>query len=222
MIRQYIGLLGQGKTLMMVKDAWEYVLGHGKNYNIVSNQPIMVRNWRGKDVVNIEPTTGQALIDSFFHDINTLYLIDEAQLVFPAYKLTAITEDLQARWAYFRKYGCALLYTSQGYNHSHKRLRDLTNEVCQVKKKIRWHPIRHIASYYDPDFFAESKRSLNEEQNNEYLLYRKYVWWFQLGTVYKAYDTLWVSTTTISGDGIHIQLKQPKDIGVKPSLYQRI
>lgn len=219
MIRQYIGLLGQGKTLMMVHDAWPYIIRSARDprIKIISNQPISIRGINGKDILNIPPTSGQALIDSFFYDYNTLFMLDEAQLIFPSYEKNAITEDLQARFAYVRKYGNAILYTSQGYNHSHKRLRDLTNEVCKVKK-IRFGLWKHIAKYYDPERFDASK-ALTLDQEEQYIIYRKYIWFWSLGKLYKAYDTFFVSTTTISGDGIKIEFKQPKDLGVIGNLF---
>ena len=218
MIRQYIGRLGYGKTLMMIADAWRFILGHGKEYNIVSNQPIFIKLHGGRSIT-IPPLSGQALIDAFMQDVNTLFLIDEAQLVFPAYKLTSISENLQARWAYMRKYGNSMLYTCQGYNHAHKRLRDLTNEVCKMEHlKIPW-LYRFIGTYYEPERFDESK-ALTEEQEEKFIIYRRHVWFWQVKARYEAYDTLFVSTTTIAGDGITIALKQPRELGVKNDLYR--
>jgi len=224
MIRMYIGLLGQGKTLMMIRDAWPYIIASAKPnspYKIVSNQPIRVNDPLGHTIVAIPPTSGQALIDSFYNDFNTLFLLDEAQLIFPAYKMSSITEDLQARFAYTRKYGCTILYTCQGYNHAHKRLRDLTNEICRVKKLPHWWIWRHVATYFDPERFDASK-VMTPEQEAKFIIYQKYAFFWELGKIYRAYDTFYVSTTTIAGDGITIDFKQPATLGVIQSLYDRI
>jgi len=224
MIRMYNGLLGQGKTLMMVRDAFPFILASAKKdspYRIVSNQPIRINNELGKTIVAIPPTSGKDLIRSFFYDVNTLYLLDEAQLIFPSYKLTAISEDLQARFAYTRKYGNSILYTCQGWNHSHKRLRDLTNEVCRVKKLPHWWLWRHVATYFNPDRF-ELSGPMSHELEETFILYKKYIFFWELGRIYRAYDTFYVSTTTISGDGITIDFQQPMDLGVITNLYERI
>lgn len=219
MIRQYIGRLGEGKTLCMIYDAWPFLTDTTGKYKIVTNQPIKVPTKKG--VKEYKPTEREALIDSFFNDVNTLYLLDEAHLIFPSYQKESITIDLQARLSYMRKYGNAILYTSQGYNHVHKRLRDITNEVVKVKKTPFAPFWRHTATYFDPEGvnLSELKDNVYSQQ---YVLFTRFIWRWYIGRTQKAYDTLYTSTTTITGEDFTRQFVQPSEAGVRPGLYATI
>jgi hypothetical protein len=210
MIRQYIGLLGKGKTLNMLMDAYPFLLR--EDIKIVSNQPIRV--FKGKNQVrDIKSTTGDKLKEAFLYGFNTLYLIDEANIVFPNYNAQSLSESLRAKFAYTRKYGNAILYTSQSFSHTHKRLRDLTNEVCKMQRYYNW-LIPHQAVYYDPDFF-ELKGIPSPEQTKPFIVRHKYIWRWQVNKIFNSFDTTHVSIDTISGSGIDVHFEDPQKLGVK-------
>lgn len=214
MIRQYIGRLGQGKTTMMIYDAWNYLTDRKKRYNIITNQPIIIG--KGKNQIFYPPTEREALVKHFMNDYNTLFLIDEIHLMFPSYDRKYLTPDLQARLSYMRKYGNALLYTSQGYNHVHKRIRDITNEVAKVKKtkmSLLW---KHIATYYDPE--GLNMGGIIDPYDDKYVIFRRYAWRHKIQTIYNSFST----TYTTTSDKLEGEFIQPEKLGVKLGMYNGI
>lgn len=214
MIRQYIGRLGQGKTTMMIYDAWPFLTAKPGRYKIVSNQPIIIGT--GKNQIRFPALEQEELIHAFMNDFNTLFLLDEIHLVFPSYDNNVMTSDLQARLSYMRKYGNALLYTSQGYNHVHKRIRDITNEVAKVRKtkfSLLW---RHVATYYDPEGMNMS--GIIDPYDDKYVIFRRHAWARTVKKTYNAFDT----TYATKSDKLEGEFIQPRKLGVKLGLYNRI
>lgn len=213
MLRQYYGRLGQGKTTMMLYDAWPFLIQPDK-YNIVTNQPILI-NYKGKRF-EYPPVEREELIEKILNSFNTLFLIDEIHLVFPSDQMK-LDGDLKARLSYLRKYGNALLYTSQGYNHVHKRIRDLTNEICKVKR-TKLNPFwGHVGVYYDPEMFDASIRA-KEDDLEKMVLYRRYAWRWTIKKIYKSFETTYTTTST----NMKGEFKQPRELGVKLGLYNHI
>lgn len=217
MIRMYEGRLRQGKSLMMIHDALPYIYKYPEK--IITNQPLYIHK-RGKHVKTIEPVTGEQLKHEFYYGVEKLFLLDEANVLFPSYKLTALTETEAAVLAYKGKYGCAILYTSQSFVHTHKRLRDITDEICKVTK-LKNPFIKHRAVYYDPAFY-DVKRQLTDEQERAFIIKKKDLWFNQVNEPRKSYDTQWVSMTSIIGQGVAINLKQPKELGAREGLYRNL
>lgn len=216
MIRQYFGRLGQGKTTMMIYDAWPYLSDTTGRYRIVTNQPIRITT--PKRVFEYKPVERDELIYSFMHDINTLYLLDEIHLLFPSLDKQALSVDVQTRLSYMRKYGNALLYTSQGYNHVNKRIRDLTNEICQVRK-TKMNPFwAHVATYYDPEYFDANRIKQQDEKIEKFVIYRRYAWRWTIKSIYRSFETTYTTQT----DKMTMEFVQPKDLGVKLDLYNKI
>lgn len=214
MIRQYYGRLGEGKTTMMLYDAWSF-LAEPKKYSIVTNQPIRI-NLHGK-VIEYPPLEQEELIEAFMTKVNTLFLLDEIHLIFPSKDKNVISDDLAGRLSYMRKYGNALLYTSQGYNHVHKRIRDLTNEICKVKR-TKLNPFwAHVGTYYDPEIFDASLKT-NEEQLEKMVIYRRYAWRWTINKIYKSFET----TYTTKSNKFTREFINPKDLGVKLGLYNSL
>lgn len=214
MIRQYIGRLGEGKTTMMIYDAWKYLTDNRGIYKIVTNQPIRIK--LAKRIITYKPTEREELVERFMEDYNTLFLLDEIHLMFPSYDRSYLTEDLQARLSYMRKYGNALLYTSQGYNHVHKRIRDITNEVAKVRRTkfgLFW---KHIATYYDPE--GLNLGGIIDPYDDKYVIMRRYAWRHKISNIYKSFDTTYTTVT----DKMHGEFIQPSKLGVKLGLYKYI
>lgn len=214
MIRQYIGRLGEGKTTMMIYDAWDYLINARGKYRIITNQPIIIN--KGKKVISYKPTEREELVQRFMNDYNTLFLLDEIHLLFPSYDRQYLTPDLQARLSYMRKYGNALLYTSQGYNHVHKRIRDITNEVAKVRRTKMGLFWKHIATYYDPE--GLNMGGIIDPYDDKYVIQRRYAWRWRIREIYNSFDTTYATTS----DKMEGEFKQPTKLGVKLGLYNRI
>lgn len=214
MIRQYIGRLGEGKTTMMIYDAWNYLTDRRAKYKIITNQPIKIK--QGKNCITYPPTERDELVKHFMEDFNTLFLLDEIHLIFPSYDRKYLTSDLQARLSYMRKYGNALLYTSQGYNHVHKRIRDITNEVAKVRRTKFGMFWKHIATYYDPE--GLNMGGIIDPYDDKYVIFRRYAWRWKIKDIYNSFDTTYATTTDkMEGDFI-----QPSKLGVKLGLYKHV
>ena len=214
MIRQYIGRLGQGKTTMMIYDAWPFLTDRRRRYKIITNQPIHIQV--GKQIWDYPATEREELVVRFMNDFNTLFLIDEIHLVFPSYDNKVLSPDLQARLSYMRKYGNALLYTSQGYNHVHKRIRDITNEVAKVRKtKFSWF-WKHLATYYDPE--GMNMGGIIDPYDDKFVIFRRYAWRWKIDKIYRSFDTKYTTVT----DRMEGNFIQPEKLGVKLDLFNAL
>jgi len=214
-IRQYIGRLGQGKTTMMIYDAWQYLTAREGKYKIITNQPIHIK--LGRRDIYYPPTEREELITHFMNDYNTLFLIDEIHLVFPSYDKNTLSPDLQARLSYVRKYGNAILYTSQGYNHVHKRIRDITNEVAKVKKTKMGFFWKHVATYYDPEGMNMATANI-DPYDDKYVLFRRYGWKWTIQKIYNSFNTTYATVS----DKMTGEFIQPEKLGVKLGLYNAL
>jgi len=187
MIRAYIGLLGAGKTLAMVNDAADIMIK--KKKRVISNVPIKFRNWR-KDY-EAEFYQGQEFQDQILKAKNTLVLIDEASLVFPSYFWNKIPGEFLMKFAQSRKYAVDIFYTSQGFNHSVKRLRDITNEVVRCeKRKVLGLEVFSIITY-NPEYF-EQKIIPSVEIEKRYIIKRRIISPSHAKWLFKIYDTLFI------------------------------
>lgn len=215
MIRQYYGAQRQGKTTMMIYDAWDFLVNKNNRYKIVTNNPIRIK--QGKIERYYPPTNRDEILKLFLTAFNTLFLVDEAHILWPNDKYTTekFTEDMQNRMANFSKYGNALLMTSQGYNHINKRIRDNTIEVAYCRK-TNVNPFwRHVATYYDPRMLDINGLKENE-LNEKFVQYRRYAYRWKLKKIYSAFSTIYVPDNT-GGNFV-----QPKDLGVIDGLYKGI
>lgn len=200
---------------MMIYDAWPFLTDRKKRYRIITNQPITIK--MGKRTINYPPTERDDLVKSFMTDYNTLYLLDEIHLLFPSYDRSYLTSDLQARISYMRKYGNALLYTSQGYNHVHKRIRDVTNEVAKVRKTKFGMFWKHIATYYDPEGMNMAS-GIIDPYDDKYVIFRRYAWRWRIQKIYDSFSTTYTTQT----DKMEGEFIQPEKLGVKLGLYNGI
>jgi len=153
MIKGYIGLLGMGKTLNAVGDLME-IMKDGRR--VISNTPIDFSH-KGKEHHAEFINDGLMFQQKLLTEENATFFIDEASIFFPSQFWNKLSGSYIMKFAQARKYGVDIYYTSQGYNHTIKRIRDLTNIVT---KCTAWKiPILNIpifnATEYDPEFFAQ-------------------------------------------------------------------
>jgi len=185
MIRAYIGLLGEGKNFSMVADAIDQIK---KGRRVISNFPINFRYWK-KSYSSIYKA-GKDFEDSFLSEENALFLIDEAPIVLPNYYWNKLPGEFLLKFAQSRKYGLDIFYTSQGFTHTVKRLRDITNEVvrCERRKVLGMQMFSNIV--YNPDYF-EGRIMPSIEIEKRFIIRRKIVNIFDTAWIFKAYDTFY-------------------------------
>jgi len=200
MIRGYIGLLGMGKTISMVNDSIDALR---KGQKVITNTPFAWRFERkfNKENPNYKVLNGKeyyvpTFIDNptqfkkaLFNETNCLICIDEASILLSSYDWQKMSLDFIMKFAQARKYGLDIFYTSQGFNHTVKRLRDLTNEVVACKKYMPFGFNFITNTTYDPDFFAQ-RVIANSTAENKYVLKRKTIYSGRLKKLYSAYDTM--------------------------------
>lgn len=184
MIRAYIGLLGMGKTLSMVNDGVELM---EKGKRVISNFPIKWK-YKGKEIESIS-LTGKDFENSFMLESDALFLIDEASIVLPNYYWNKLPGEFLLKFAQSRKYGLDIFFTSQGYNHTVKRLRDITNEVVRCEKRKVFGGDVFVNITYNPEYF-EQRIISSLDVEKRYILKRKFIFGGKIRKLYKAYDTM--------------------------------
>jgi hypothetical protein len=142
MITAFVGLPGEGKTLSMVRMACKALKD---NRNVVANFPVKDNLFGTGREALVLPDIGSAI----YQTENALICIDEASIVLPNHYWEKLPFDLLIRFAQVRKYGLDIMYTSQGYHHTVKRLRDLTNYVVRCTNHKWW----FTNQYIDPEFY---------------------------------------------------------------------
>jgi len=203
MIKSYIGLLGEGKTLSMIADAVEY-LKQGKK--VVTNTPFYYpTKGTKKDKENPNYKVGQDGKSGFFPEFepdgrkfmsllfassNCLFVVDEAAIVWSAYDWNKMGSQYIMKFAQARKYGLDIFFTTQGYSHVVRRVRDLTNFVVKCYKTEVFGQMTISNIYYDPEFFAQ--RIISSPQvEAKYIKKRKILLPWDVKKVYTYYDTFY-------------------------------
>jgi len=197
MIRGYIGRIGSGKTLNMVKDAIQY-LKAGKT--VYTNVPFHYTPSK-KDaetlfpiVLNSQAETEKTILTAQ----NCLICIDEAAIVFSSYFFKSMTIDYMMRFAQARKFNNDIFWASQGFKHVLKRIRDLTNEVVKCKTASIFGKKIHFSGCYEPEVF-EYNLWTNPQQLKNYQI-RPNIPDFSLPKYYPMFDTYHVIKYSAIGD----------------------
>lgn len=186
MIKAYVGLPGTGKTLNMVYDLMELIV---KGRRVISNTPIQ---FVSKKVTYQAEYVGRdhEFQQAIFRERNCVLAIDEASIFFPSSFWNQLKGEYIMKFAQTRKYNMDIFYTSQGYNHTLKRLRDLTNTV----NKCTRFRIPFTQTYVfdtlelDPEYF-ESKMILSDKMMEKFIISKRRLWPSQVRRVFKAYNT---------------------------------
>jgi len=187
MIKGYIGLLGMGKTLNMVYDLME-ILKQGRR--VISNTPIDFV-WKKSEYHAEFVNNGNEFQDKLLHEENCVFAIDEASIFFPNYFWNKLSGEYIMKFAQARKYRTDIYYTSQGYNHTIKRIRDLTNIVTKcttINLPFLRIPIFRAIDY-DPEFFAQRIISTPAVEKR-YILRTRTLYPSKYRPVFKAYQTM--------------------------------
>lgn len=131
MIAGYIGAVGAGKTLNMVYDLMEEMKwGH----RVVSNTPINFE-WRGRKYSAEFIRNSDDFKKAMFYEQNCILAIDEASVFLPNNYWNRIPPEMIAKFAQSRHFAMDMYYTSQGWGHTVKRLRDLTTDAFLCRRR---------------------------------------------------------------------------------------
>lgn len=137
MIKLYIGNLGAGKTLHMVKDLMEEMK---KGRTVISNTPIIFK-YKGKIFQSITISNADNFLKAVVNAWNCIIAIDELAVFFPAHMWSEMPAEVTYKLAQSRHMGVDLYGTTQGLSHTIKRLRDLTNLVVECSPRLFWLPM---------------------------------------------------------------------------------
>lgn len=197
MIIQFSGLPGEGKTAGMAYQACK-ALKQGRR--VLSNVPITDTIFGTKNTAEYTPDIGKAVESAS----NALICIDEASIVLPNYFWEKLPFDLLIRFAQVRKYGLDIYYTSQSWNHTVKRLRDLTNYAVKCTNHKFWFSYQ----YLDPEYFMNripSHYMKDYVKKTELIMYPKFP------KLFRSYNTMHIVEKSIMAQsGAGLTLPEPK------------
>jgi len=202
MIRAYVGLLGQGKTLSMINDALPHLYAGRK---VFTNTPFKLELIESLGLISkiMRKKAGHELLLPHFMEkgedfrralkteTDSLFLIDEASIVFSTYAADLLSGDYVMRFAQSRKFGNDIYYTTQSFTHTHKRLRDLSNEVvrCSYRRlPLLGALVGNVA--FNPERFLNPKMPSKFEK--DFILWKRWIFGEKLKFLYRCYDTSFV------------------------------
>jgi hypothetical protein len=189
-IRAYVGRMGEGKTLSLVKDAIGY-LNEGLNVftNIHFTNPPKPKTMFKKEQPSKQPIilNTKGLEEALLTEQHCLFAVDEGNIVFPAHYWKNLSPDYEMMFAQSRKIGCDIFYTSQLFTHTASRLRDLTQEILQTTKRGFFGHKFFINKCYDPERYRPDFFNPFQEQNA--LLWNRKIYWWEAEKLYKCYNT---------------------------------
>jgi len=211
MIRAYVGLMGEGKTLSMVNDALVRVRAGQK---VFSNVPFknLKQGFLDRDFHKQPHIVGtKELEELIISEDNALFCIDEANIVFPSYYWKKLSPEYLIRFCQTRKVKVDLFYTSQGFTHTVIRLRELTNEVVKCEHRRFFNQQFFLNTGYDPEKYDRDFST--EFQEKRAMIWQKRIYWGRAKYLFKCFDTYnIIDTSTVMGieKGIYTDQKKRK------------
>jgi hypothetical protein len=198
MIRAYVGLMGEGKTLSMVNDALARLRA---GQRVFSNVPFknIKTGWfdRNHKVQPIIVGTKE-LEELIISQENALFCIDEANIVFPSYYWKKLSPEYLIKFCQTRKVKVDLFYTSQGFTHTVIRLRELTNEVVKCEHRWFFGNQFFINTAYDPEKY--DRDFTTEFQETRAKIWSRRIYWGRAKQLFKCFDTYHIiDTSTVMG-----------------------
>ena len=186
MIKAYVGLPGTGKTLNMVYDLMQLMV---QGRRVISNTPIQFV-YKKKEYSAEYVGRDTEFQRKIFTERNCILAIDEASIFFPSAFWNQLRGEYIMKFAQTRKYQMDIFYTSQGYNHTLKRLRDLTNVVAKCTQiRLPFMPLMFKTTNFDPEFF-ETRFIGSEKLMQQYIISKRVLYPSQVRKVIKAYNTM--------------------------------
>jgi hypothetical protein len=198
MIRAYVGLMGEGKSLSMVNDALQRLRQGQKVYTNVPFKNLKYglfdKNYKLQPIV----VTTKQLEELIVTQDNALFCIDEANIVFPSYYWKRLNPEYLIRFCQTRKVKVDLFYTSQGFTHTIVRLRELTNEVVKCENRFIFGFQFFINTAYDPEKY--DRNFTTEFQEKRAIIWRKRIYTRRSKYLFKCFDTYHkIETSSIMG-----------------------
>lgn len=185
MIRAYIGLQGQGKTLSMINFAIKAI---NKGHRVVSNTPIFHTSKKGNKAIILQ---GNDFFEDFTTNFNTLYLLDEGGIVFGKYNWKKIPHHIRGHIIGLRKFGRYIIYGTPRFNDVSVQLREFTHQTVLCKKTgIPMFKFWNIQ--YHPQYFELSMESKPLGIEKQYIMKRKIISQLRAKYLYKKYDTKYI------------------------------
>jgi hypothetical protein len=207
MIRAYVGEFGSGKTANMV---WDLMTAMKKGRKVITNTPI--KFWHDpiigkKRLYEAECIAhGDQFLDALAYRENCIFAIDEAAVYLPNIYWSKMPPELIVKFAQQRKYRTDFYFTSQGFGHTVKRLRELTHIVllCRRKyifpfphlrfklfnKKIHLGPVMAFQTRaFNPAMF---QGAWTQKKYERFHYYTRNLYPSQIRRIFKAYDTEYV------------------------------
>jgi len=212
MIRAYVGLPGSGKTFSLIKEGIDLVRAGRKVYTNVPfrnfKRGLFDRNYKKQPKV----VTTKELEELILKEDDCTFLVDEGNIVFPAYYWKNLSPEFLIRLSQTRHHRLDLFYTSQGFTHVVARLRELTNEIVRVRSKFFFGKEFFIQTCYDPETYKPVY--INEFEERRARVWQKRVYWGEAKMLFKAYDTFRdVQASSLMGVDYESTTKSSDDFG---------
>lgn len=202
MIKLYVGRKGSGKTLQMVKSAqWFFNRGYKvfSNFPVWGLVPVVPKNFRERVLYALfpkfKPTLAtyihteeleERLKATFEEKQPTLFLIDEAPVMYHSREWKSFDLDLIYAVNQSRKSNVHLFLSAQTYNGVDKQLRETADFVFMCEKRFI-KPLRIFTNMaVTQEFFKEDLKSIFLKK---YIKKRMILFGFQAKKYYKYYDT---------------------------------
>lgn len=212
MIKGYVGEIGSGKTLFLVRDAqWFFA----NNYKVFSNMPMWGYN-RKREKVTSEFLFPDAFMEkvrsAFVQKEPTLFVIDEATLVLSAYNWKKTDNDLLMFISQSRKFNIHIFYTSQRYKDVIVPLRENVSAVVVCKKHFFKPFYQFMGLVVDKNYFLD--RAVSQMQNS-YILGRKWGLFGSMTKWYNHYITHFIVMTQALAEDFKEIIGDPTNITVE-------
>lgn len=194
MIKAYIGRVGSGKTLNMVYDLANAMY---RGRRVITNTPIECLfdpPFRVPHKLKAEfIPKGKDFLHALAYAQNCIIAVDEASIFLPSQFWNKLPPELLIKFAENRKFNCDIYYTTQGFGHTVKRLRDLTQIVHSCRGWwFGWKKLFMVRTFL-PEFFFGMP---TENKYKAYHLGNRILWPSPLKRAFKAYDTHYVVDTS--------------------------
>lgn len=159
----YLGRKGSGKTLNMVNDLMAEMR---EGRRVITNTPIRFK-YRGVWLKSITIEDPKLLQKVLSNERRCIIGLDEAPTVLPAQFWHRVSVAFMRNLSQARHIGVDMYYTTQGWGHVIKRLRDLTDKVVVCKKR----------KFFIPKFVIHKKYDFIDKVVRKRLELR---WWYPL------------------------------------------
>lgn len=225
MIKFFVGDRGSGKTLQMVKDSqWFFEKGYSvfSNFPVWGYSPVASPLLNKKKIIRKDATMcnfmyfedlEQKILGSLENETPTLFLLDEAPVLFHSREWQKFNLDLIYAINQSRKCNIHIFMSAQNYFAVDKQLRN-TADYVYMCDKIRILNLYRV-SILKPDYFKDEEKS---EFMKKFIVKTKLYFTFQIKKYFKYYYTGQVILHKRFFDKYPKLFPDPKSITIKDVL----